>query len=494
MARAKSPSWLRSAQPAPRLLVLPPGAESLDEAHAAIDLWEFYSGKRLDETQRLAVEIMLACRADGSWAARTTGREMPRQNGKGDEIEVVEFWGLVKLDEAILHTVHDAVLLASQAQERMLSLFNHPDLRGLISGGQVWKGTGQQMIRLSTGGQIWYRTRTGGGGRGVDKIDRLVVDEAQHATHEQIAAVSPTLMAAPDPQMNALGTAGLEGRSAWWWGIRKRALTKDPGDFGYIGHTAERVWMDDAGRVHQEYPNVQDRALWRQVNPGTFNGRGQGMAFLEEELWTLGEARFAEEHLCVWAPEPLADGVGVVDLAVWDGLAQGSSSIESDRCWALTVAPDRSWASLGVAGRNASGRLHVEWRPSPEAGTAWVEDRCVEAYNTLKLPLRIRKDAAEASFIEPLRRRGVEIEEIARADEARATGVLLDAIAAGDLVHLGQPSLRKAIEGAELDTSSGGASVFSQRGSAEISPLRAVTVALTGVSVAELVPAVSQIW
>ena len=107
-------SWSLDVDPAPAMLVLPPAAASLDEAHAAIELWEHYSRKRLDPTQRLTVEVMMAETADGRWAASTTGREMPRQNGKGDEIEVVELWGLVQRAEAILHTVHDAVLLASQ--------------------------------------------------------------------------------------------------------------------------------------------------------------------------------------------------------------------------------------------------------------------------------------------------------------------------------------------------------------------------------------------
>src|SRR5690606_39551617 len=115
------------------LLVLPPAAASLDEAHAAIELWEHYSGKTLDPAQRLAVQVMMAETADGKWAAATTGREMPRQNGKGDEIEVVELWGLVQRAEAILHTVHDAVLLASQAQQRMLAVLEgHADLRRLV--------------------------------------------------------------------------------------------------------------------------------------------------------------------------------------------------------------------------------------------------------------------------------------------------------------------------------------------------------------------------
>jgi hypothetical protein len=148
--------------------------------------------------------------ADGRWAASTTGREMVRQNGKGDEIEVVEVWGLVQRGEAILHTVHDAVLLASQTQQRMLNVLEgHADLRRLVK--RKWQGTGQQMIEMRNGGQIWYRTRTNGGGRGVDDVDRLVIDEAQHANAEHLAALSPTLLANANPQLNAMGSAGIAG-------------------------------------------------------------------------------------------------------------------------------------------------------------------------------------------------------------------------------------------------------------------------------------------
>ena len=52
----------------------------------------------------------------------------PPQPGTVDgKIEVVELWGLVHRAEAILHTVHDAVLLASQTQQRMLAVLERPD-------------------------------------------------------------------------------------------------------------------------------------------------------------------------------------------------------------------------------------------------------------------------------------------------------------------------------------------------------------------------------
>lgn len=462
--------------------MLPPVAANLDDAHAAIDMWQFYSGKTLDSTQVLAVEVMMACREDGKWAAETTGREMPRQNGKGDEIEVVEFWGLVKLDEAILHTIHDAVLLATAAHERMLGLFDHPQMRHLISGGQVWRGTGQQMIKLSTGGQIWYRTRTGGGGRGIDRIDRLVVDEAQHATDEQLRSSTSTLMAAPDPQMNIIGTAGLADRSEWWWRMRRRALAAEPGAFGYVGHTAEQVSLDPKGNVIQVVPDVTDRELWRETNPGVFTGR-LSMTFLEEEFWRLGPDGFAQEHLCVWAPPPDATGgtSHLIPSDVWSNCAMPGSTIVSHDQWSVTITPDHKWSSIGIAGRTADGKIHVEC-VDRRGGDGWVLDRAYEIWTTKRIPPRIHKTGTEGLLIARLRERGVEVVEVSSAEVAQATGQFISDANAGTIVHLNQPVLNKALDGAELKTGSDGAAIWSQRNSiVEITPLMACTVALGGV-------------
>ena len=474
-------NW-QHVEPSPHLVVLPPAAASLDEAHGAIDLWEHYTKKRLDPDQRLMVEIMLAEDAGGQWAARTTGREKARQNGKGEEIEVVELWGLVQRGEAILHTVHDAVLLATQTQQRMLGVLeSRADLRRRIK--RRWTGTGQQMIEMTNGGVIWYRTRTSGGGRGVDDISRLVVDEAQHATEEHLAAMSPTLLANPNPQMNILGTAGLMGRSAWWWSIRRRALSADPGSFGYLGHTAERVFLDPGGHVIQEPVDVEDRSLWHSANPVIAAGRVR-IEFFEEQLRTLGAAGFAREHLCVWDPEPMSAMQGPVDLDVWGQLAQ-VSTIESHRSWALAVSADRKWAAIGLAGRRADNLFHVEWMDH-RAGTGWVVERCQEAFQARGIPLRVHGQGAEASLVAQLREAGVEVLEVSTPDVSKATGAFIDAVADRTVRHLGQRSLDQALGRATVRTTSAGAQVWSEPpGGGDITTLKAVTVALGGVPLEE---------
>lgn len=339
-------NWLLDGNPPPAIQVLPPAAASLDEAHAAIELWEFYKRRKLDASQRLVVEVMMATRSDGLWASPTTGREMPRQNGKGDEIEVPELWGLVQRGERILHTVHDAVLLATESQSRLLSVIDgHADLRRLKL--RAWRGTGQQMIEMRNGGIIWYRTRTGGGARGVDEVDRIVVDEAQHAEEEHLAAITPTQLASVNPQLNALGSAGIAGRSVWWWRQRRRALGTTPGDFGYVGHTAERVRLDGENVVRSEV-DVNDRALWHSANPALAVGR-VGESFFVEQLARLGPALFAREHLGVWDSEGGAAAPARLDPGKWAAsvVDRPPSVVDGE----LTMAYDvhDGWASVSIA-------------------------------------------------------------------------------------------------------------------------------------------------
>lgn len=458
------------------LLVLPPAAASLDEAHAAIELWEHYSGKTLDPAQRLAVQVMMAETADGKWAAATTGREMPRQNGKGDEIEVVELWGLVQRAEAILHTVHDAVLLASQAQQRMLSVLEgHADLRRLVK--RKWQGTGQQMIEMRNGGVIWYRTRTNGGGRGVDDIDRLVIDEAQHAAEEHLAAVAPTLLANPNPQLNAMGTAGLAGKSDWWWSVRKRALGPDPGAFGYVGHTAERVYLDDTGQVVQEPVNVEDRDLWRRSNPAMAAGRGQGLAFLEEQLRRLGPVSFAREHLGVWDPPP-GEGGSDIDLKLWASLEHVEDRRPNPVALAVTVNQDHSWATIGLAGRRGDGLAHVQVVQSGK-GTGWVIERLVELVASHKPSgVALNPSSPAGALIHPLMEAGIEPVMITGREWAQACGRMWDAIENRKVRHQNQPVLNVAVRAAGRQPR-GDAWVWrSSMADTDVEPLEAVTLAL----------------
>lgn len=460
------------------LHVQPPGVASLDEAHSAIELWEHYRDRVLDPSQRLAVEMMMAENAEGRWCAATTGREMPRQNGKGDEIEVVELWGLVQRGEAILHTIHDAVLLASQTQQRMLAVLEgHADLRRLVK--RKWQGTGQQMIETRNGGVIWYRTRTGGGGRGVDDIDRLVIDEAQHATEEHLAAVSPTLLANANPQVNAMGTSALAGKSDWWWSVRKRALSPNPGAFGYLGHTAENVRIDLDGRVVQPPVDVEDRDLWLRANPAVVSrNRERGMAFLEEQFRRLGPDSFAREHLGVWDREPGAHG-GAIESSAWSALAGPTPEHGKDVTFALDVAPDHSSATITSAWTLPSGLKWVQVADQ-RPGVDWIVDRWDELRSRWGGCLLVEQTGT-AGFLLPSLDNA---EPVSRRFFYDACSTLDAAVSSAGLRHGNQPALNESVTAARWSSSGDAGQRVLARKDPRVSPLVAAALALHGLTMA----------
>jgi hypothetical protein len=462
-------NWHSGGEAPPQLLVLPPAAASLDEAYGAIEQWEFYSRKQLDPPQRLAVEVMMAESPAGRWAARTTGREMPRQNGKGDELEVVEFWGLTQRGEAILHTAHELNTVSS-AHQRMVGLLSHRDFRGKRQP-KILNGLGQQSITLGDA-VIQYRTRTAGGGRGLDDISRLVVDEAQHARTEQLASATPTLLANPNPQINFVGTGGIDGVSDWWWSLRKRALGPDPGDFGYVGHTAETVTLDENGDVERKVVDPSDRLVWRPPNPALVYGRTE-MAFLEEQFKILGPRLFAREHLGVWDDPPAGAAASGFDMDAWERLADPDAERGTRVAFGVDVGEDRI-AHVGVAWRRPDGGVQVmlaETGLSPLAAPGRIGELSVRWGGSVVLGGPA--SALEADLPGSKVMSGVEF--------ADACGQFDDLVRAKKVHHGNQPSLNDAVRSARWrNVGVSGQRALQLRNAPAVGPLAAVVRAVWG--------------
>lgn len=470
-------SW---QQDEPALVVHPPAAASLDEARLAIEFWEHYSGKTLDPAQRLAVELMMAETADGRWAARTTGRCEPRQNGKGDEVEVVESWGLVQRAEWIVHTAHE-IPTAKSAHRRLVGLLEgHRDLRRLVK--QVRYANGDQSIEMTNGGIVVYRTRTAGGGRGLDDISRIVVDEAQHAQPEHLAASQPILAANPNPQTNFVGTGGIERVSDWWWSIRLRALKGEGGDFAYLEHSAEGVELNQDGHVLSTPPDPEDREAWHRANPAL--GDRIEEEFLEEELRILGPELFAREHLCVWDPYPNTEG-GFLPVEEWEKLVIDESEVELSALSFGLSASEHS-AAFASAGRLPNGDLYVDTVRDGRLYESedWVLDYAQDLFGRKHQPIRVHPNSVEGGFVRPLREAGVKVEEVTARQYQQACAEVLDAIKNGTIRHLGQSNLNRAVRAVQRrDVGKEGGWVWADS-QVDLTMLKAATLALTGVTVA----------
>jgi hypothetical protein len=462
-------NWQSVDEAPPKLLVLPPGAVSLDEAHGAIEQWEFYSGKTLDPPQRLHVEVMMAETSAGRWAARTTGREEPRQNGKGDEEEVVEFWGLTQRGEAILHTAHELNTVSS-AHQRMVSLLSHKDFRGRRTP-KILNGLGQQSIVMGDA-VVQYRTRTAGGGRGLDDISRLFVDEAQHARPEQLASATPTLLANPNPQMNFAGTGGIAAVSDWWWSLRIRALGPAPGEFGYVGHTAENVYLDAKGKVVQDPVDPFDRSLWSGPNPALIYGRTE-MAFLEEQLRLLGPALFAREHLGVWDAPPIGGALGDLDPEAWALLADPAAKRGADPVFGVDVGSDRL-AHVAAAWVRDDGRVQVMLADSDLSPLA-TPARLKELMDRWQAPVLIGGTSTSLETDFP------DAQLVSGADFASACGYFEDLFRESAMRHGNQDALNSAVKVARFRRfGSSGERSLQLADAPGVGPLAAVIRALYG--------------
>jgi hypothetical protein len=467
-------SWQVAESPRPALLVHPRGVASLDEAHLAIEQWEFYSRKKLDPGQRLAVELMMAENSKARWAARTTGHSEPRQNGKGDVIEVVESWGLLQRAEAIVHSAHE-IPTAKSAHQRLVDLLQHRDLRRKVV--KVRYVNGDQNVQMMNGGVIAYRTRTAGGGRGLDDISRLVVDEAQHAQPEHLASATPILAANPNPQLNFVGTSAISGRSDWWWTIRKRAMRKESEEFGYLEFSAERVELNRDGRVVSTPPEPTDLEAWKAANQAL--GTRIEEEFLTEQMRVLGPELFAREHLGVWDPYTGDEG-GLVPFDLWQDAEDPQSTVASSLSYGLSVSADGSMAAIGSAGRRPDGRMHVD-TVRHEKGTGWLFDYLKDLHGRRKVPIRVNPAAAEGAFIQALRDMRIGVEEVSGREYQQACGAFLEAVKNQGIRHLGQDMLNRAVSVADRrDIGPEGGWVWTRSGY-DITPLVAATLAVSGV-------------
>jgi hypothetical protein len=294
----------------------------------------------------------------------------------------------------------------------------------------------------------------------------VVFDEALVLAQGQVGSMAPGISAQRNPQIIFASSPPMSD-SEVLHGLRDRAIDPEPGDRLFYA-----AWNNPPDT------DITDRDAMYRVNPSLGYGR-----LTEESLMAnrklMSEADFRREHLGI-PEQPVAATVGVVADEVWSELADPGSTIDSARRLALDVSPDRRFAAFGAAGRRADGRFHVEI-VHHKPGTGWVLDLAKRSWGLRRIPIMIQTGSPAASFIDPLREAGVQVDEVSKADHARAVGQFLDACENDQLRHLGNVSLNSAVRGAVLQPS-GDVEVWGRRSSkADISPLVAVTLALGGV-------------
>lgn len=470
-----SPPSVRLGSQTPRVSNYPP--YDLSAAPEIIDL-AATAGLHLDEWQRYVLTHGLGMHADGEWTAKRVSCWVPRQNGKGGIIEALELAWLFLLDEElVIHSAHQH-RTSQRAYVRLEKLIRRtPSMFKRVR--SFRQANGEQQIELHDGRMLQYVTRSRTAVRGFSSA-KLVLDEAQELTSEQMAAIGPTVSAMPNWQIWFFGTPP-DDPAAWVYGLKEDGEARRP----RLAH------FDWGTELVAEAPGTYERAadieLAWAANPAM--GVRIELETVEDEYRPSGlGVKYPQERLGAWKPRAL-EGGGVIDPRVWSQLADAESKRAGDVALAVDVTPLRDHASISMYGLRADGVGHVQVVTYGE-GVDWVLPKLLELRSVLD-PIAIGLDpkGGASSLLGELEALGIKAPEDAefpaRGDlalplvheVAQATGQFIDAVRELKLRHLGQAELTSAVANAKTRPLADAVAWGRKQSDVDISPLVSATLA-----------------
>src|SRR5690606_6531736 len=458
-----------------------------------------------DRWQRGILDDWLAERGS-RWASLTCGLAVPRQNGKNALIEIRELFGMVGRGERILHTAHE--VKTAQKHFRRLKYFfgskkgdpgaKFPELNALVE--SVRNVNGQEGIFLTNGGSVELVARSKNSGRGFT-VDVLVIDEAQEMDEDALEALLPTTSAAPtgNPQWIYTGTPpGPEARGEVFSRVRREALGDKRGRFTW----SEWAW-DGRG-------SLDDRLLWRRLNPGGDAGRLQ-MSVIEGERSRFSDDGFARERLGRWSESsastlfPRSAWMELVPRDENGDLLQRVSPPAGVRSYGVKFSPDGATVALSVAVRPAGGGpVFVEAieHASLAMGTSELVSFCAERWRDA-LCFVVDGKAHAGAFVQALIDAGVpkprpgKLENSVIVDLSTRSGDVVAAHSAflelfkrGGLTHAGQEGLADSVACAARRPigTTGGWGLQSVSDTGDVTPVESVILAVHGVLTSKRMP------
>ncbi len=426
----------------------------------------------------------------GDWTSKRCSCWVPRQNGKGGVIEALELAWLflddMKVDE-ITHSAHEHKT-SMKAYKRMEKLIR----RVPAWHEQVYRyrqSNGERMIVLKDGRQLEYHTRSDTAVRGFSS-PRLILDEAQEITEDQMAAIMPTVSAMKHWQVWFFGTPPRTD-DAWCYGLKSDGEAGKPRlmhlDWGVnldLTKAEDRERVNDLDLAYESNPQLGDRITEETV--------------LDEQLPSGLGSKYPRERLGAWMPHK--DSAGVIDMKAWADIQDAASKRDGDLAVAVDVSVMRDWASITVFGKRSDQLGHgqlIEYREGVEWIVPWLIEIRKEldpiafgmgpgTYESLKLELTDAKFFRPDDLPEPELKRRRKDETPRRGDllvangtgMAAACGQLRDAVKQRTFRVVPAVQLTEAAAGAQIRTANADSSAWARATSeAEISPLGSLTLA-----------------
>lgn len=424
-------------------------------------------GIRFDPWQDDAGKVIMSKRADGSYATSVGGvvLSIPRQVGKTFLFGAVAF-ALCMLTPGltVVWTAHHT----ATANETFASM------QGFARRKKVSPYVAKVLIDAMTiefrnGSRVMFGARERGFGRGFSDVGVLVFDEAQILTDRAIDDMVPATNAAVNPLLLFSGTPPKPSDPGEvFTGKRSRALAGDSDGMAYIEFSAD----EDA--------DPDDPIQWKKANP-SHPRRTPAQAILRMRE-NLTDDSFMREALGVW---DVTKTQAIIDPHSWSLVADPASMAIDRLVLAVDVAPDRSVASVAIAGQRADDLWHVELdehRQGVDWVPAWLEQRC-ERNKLHAVVLDERNGLVERRNGRPYvmgTNISVTLASAEGQDMAIACAKFFDAVMGQRLRHTDQPQVNVALSVARKRPLAGGWAWNRKNATSDITPLVACTLALWG--------------
>lgn len=454
----------------PRVHLVPKAPRSLaGDVFAMAEL----TGFELDPWQRLVIEGCFGLDTSGKWVAKEVGINVPRQNGKGGILELVELTAVFTwAEKLVIHSAHEFITSQKHFDRVWALVENTPELLGRVRNRRPMRSHGHEGFKLVDGCQIEFRTRTKGGGRGFS-CDRLVLDEAMFLAEASMGALLPTLRARPNPQIWYVGSAvdqDVHDEGLVFTRVRNRAKEGAEG----LAYFEWSLPYDHPNDVDED--EMRSEAAMRASNPAY--GIRIFKEHFEMEIAALDKRTAAVELFGVGDyPDPTGEESRPISLEAWMACLDETSEIVGPVAFGFDVSPERR-TSIAAAGLNQDGRWHVEV-VEKLPGTGWLAARLYDLVEKHSPEAVVAdKMGPGTSLLQQIEETDVQITLVDGFQHAQACAQLVDAVAEDNLRHRGTADLVTAIRVASTRSLADRWLWSRNRSSVDISPLVAATLAL----------------
>lgn len=359
------------------------------------EMFEDDAKKEYYPCQKMELEYILAKNADGSPAAPVICITKPRQNGKSFSArDAITFFGDFEHDKT-LYSAHNGSTTRKMAKE-IFSLFENPDIYPEFAKDvkSISKARGYEGIYFKDwedengvvheGGCIDFATRTNSGARG-GTYKKIVVDEAQELTEDQMDALNPVMSASGDannpmdsPQVIYLGTP--PGPSCRGTVFRKMRNAVKNG-------TAKNIWWIEwsfeSDDIVRDIPNAE-KALELAYKTNPAMGYRISEKTVLSEFETMSLDGFARERLNWWVPDTQESEAYAIDRKAWAECASEDKKPEGKTAFGVKFSPDGSVVSLAgaVIPPDGKARISLIEKKYTASGIRWLSDWLAERYAT----------------------------------------------------------------------------------------------------------------